>query len=143
MFMYLTIWFYAYKWTHIRTFVHIFAYMPSHICRYVSICYAMMVSYVYIRVILLYKHERSYHVNCTRSRPIPEVKRRRVQPVVRCVSTCEAWILFVLILFMIILLTNYACIEGEAYTVILTLKITKIVKIPYFLTHFRDFETCL
>ena len=44
---------------------------------------------------ILSGHERSYHVNCTRSRPIPEVKLRRVQPVVRCVSTCEAWILFV------------------------------------------------
>ena len=45
---------------------------------------------------LLGWYERSYHVNCTRSRPIPEVNLRRVQPVVRCVSTCEAWILFVL-----------------------------------------------
>ena len=45
-------------------------------------------------------HERSYHVNCTRSRPIPEVKLRRVQPVVRCVSTCEAWILFVLFMLL-------------------------------------------
>ena len=41
-------------------------------------------------------HERSYHANCTRSRPIPEVKLRRAQLVVRCVSTCEAWVLFVL-----------------------------------------------
>ena len=50
---------------------------------------------VCIVVFVCHQHERSYHVNCTRSRPIPEVKLRRVQPVVRCVSTCEAWILFV------------------------------------------------
>ena len=52
---------------------------------------------VCIMTIFVNGHERSYHVNCTRSRPIPEVKLRRVQPVVRCVSTCEAWILFVLL----------------------------------------------
>ena len=85
-----------YKCTHIGMFVHMC--MCVYICRYVYICYAMMVLYVCTRVILTYEHERSYHVNCTRSRPIPEVKRRRVQPVVRCVSTCEAWILFVLLM---------------------------------------------
>ena len=52
---------------------------------------------VHIATFSLGRHERSYHVNCTRSRPIPEVKLRRVQPVVRCLSTCEAWILFVLL----------------------------------------------
>ena len=36
------------------------------------------------------KHERSYHVNCTRSRS--EVRLRRVQ--------CEAWILFVLLMLL-------------------------------------------
>ena len=40
-------------------------------------------------------HERSYHANCTRSRLIPEVKLRRARSVVRCVSTCEALVLFV------------------------------------------------
>ena len=40
-----------------------------------------------IDVFFVCVHERSYHVNCTRSRPIPEVKLRRVQPVVRCSET--------------------------------------------------------
>ena len=31
---------------------------------------------------------------------VPEVKLRRVQLVVRCVSTCEAWILFVILFSM-------------------------------------------
>ena len=41
-------------------------------------------------------YERSFRVNYTRSRPIPEVKPRRAESVVRCVSTCEASVLFVL-----------------------------------------------
>ena len=56
---------------------------------------------VLVCVFFAESHERSYHVNCTRSRPIPEVKLRRVQPVVRCVSTCEAWILFFLTLALL------------------------------------------
>jgi hypothetical protein len=71
---------------------------------------------VCVCVICVVCHERSYHVNCTRSRPIPEVKLRRVQPVVRCVSTCEAWILFVLICSSLRL--RY-CKQHTSYAIIL------------------------
>ena len=38
--------------------------------------------------------ERSYHAKCTGSRPIPEVKLRRAESVVRWVTACEASVLF-------------------------------------------------
>jgi hypothetical protein len=71
---------------------------------------------VYVCVICVICDERSYHVNCTRSRPIPEVKLRRVQPVVRCLSTFEAWILFVLICSSLRL--RY-CKQHTSYAIIL------------------------
>ena len=47
----------------------------------------------------LYFHERSYNENSTPSRPLWEVKSHLAWSVVRWVTTCEARVLFVLILF--------------------------------------------
>ena len=57
---------------------------------------------VCIVVILAIGHERSYKVYCTRSRSIAEVKLPLDQSVVRWVTTCEAWLLFVFALLLLL-----------------------------------------
>ena len=47
----------------------------------------------------LYFHERSYNENSTPSRPLWEVKSHLAWSVVRWVTTCEARVLFVFVLF--------------------------------------------
>ena len=82
-------------------FVCVFAIPVRHFSLFFIVSLGIFIQAVYI---VLY--ERSYNKNYTPSRPLWEVKSCLAQLVVRWVTTCEAWVLFVFSLFVVVVFSS-------------------------------------
>ena len=83
-------------------FVCVFAIPVRHFSLFFIVSLGIFIQAVYIAL-----YERSYNKNYTPSRPLWEVKSCLAQLVVRWVTTCEAWVLFVFSLFFVVVFNSF------------------------------------
>lgn len=77
-----------------------------------------------------YFHERSHNENCTPSRPLWEVKSHLARSVVRRVTTCEARVLFVLLLLPLhipIILIVFLFYTSSSFLISLILILSRVI----------------